>query len=103
MNNINDKSITLVEGCYAMYPNCSGQELLKYAVIELILDGTLELKKEVKRPNEYAPLTRYFSLKKGINFYSNKPNSYQNLIVNIFKGTDDLSLCEILVGKYTPN
>ena len=89
MQTLASPKTTLVENCFAMYPNCSSKDLLKYTIIELLINGTLELKKELKRPSPNAPLKPYFSIKRGANFNSKKHNSYQNLITKVFENTDN--------------
>lgn len=80
---------SLLENCFVMYPKVTGGELLKYAVIELIIAEVLTLKMEKKRPNPQAPITRYFYLKKGPLFDKVKTRHYHKPIMNIFKRQKD--------------
>jgi hypothetical protein len=80
-----DWETSLLENCFVMYPKTLGSELMKYAVIELVLAGVLTLKREKRRPNPQAPITRYFYLKRGPHFDSSKLKLYHRPIVQIFK------------------
>ena len=55
---------TLVETLFILKPNASNKEFLKFTILELILNGSLELKKEVKHLTSFKPLQRFFYLKK---------------------------------------
>ena len=62
---------------------------MKYAVIELVMAGVLTLKREKKRPNAQALITRYFYLKKGPNYAQSKSKPYHSPIIRIFKHQKD--------------
>jgi hypothetical protein len=67
-------------------PNCFGAKLLQLAILELLFDGSLELKKEVKHKIRHSISREEFYIKKGMNFDINEYNLYQRVIINSFQG-----------------
>ena len=76
---------SILENCFLMYPKTTGDELLKYAVIELIMSGVLSLKREKRKPNPQAQITRYFYLKKGPNYGDSEVKHYHFPIIKMFE------------------